>query len=264
MAAIDKIYVNSYQEYVLFKEWCEKQPPLKDKYGNKGYIKDYLFQVNENEINQEEWSGCVMCAPYYIDAYIIRNCPLDFIQNELKFKYGYWDEKFVKEAYETVKNRTEVKEGLPFWFVTLEDFVFDENGNIDYLPNYNSSYSKILRNKLYTLPFTNFKYKVGKHFKCIQKPKFINYNKPLNKKRWFVSVNLINDENMMWYSLKNNKWDFDDEWIVNNGWISTLCAKFKTIKAVKRAIIKWKLPIGTIVNVKGRYVFEEYKFVVTK
>ena len=35
MAAIDKIYVNSWDEYIQFKKWCEEQPPLLDKYGKK-------------------------------------------------------------------------------------------------------------------------------------------------------------------------------------------------------------------------------------
>ena len=34
MAAIDKIYVNSWDEHTQFEEWCRKQPPLTDKYGN--------------------------------------------------------------------------------------------------------------------------------------------------------------------------------------------------------------------------------------
>ena len=32
MAAVDKIYVNSYKEYKEFQEWLLKQPKLKDMF----------------------------------------------------------------------------------------------------------------------------------------------------------------------------------------------------------------------------------------
>ena len=35
MAAIDKIYVDSFEKYKLFKDWCMTQPKLKDKYGKE-------------------------------------------------------------------------------------------------------------------------------------------------------------------------------------------------------------------------------------
>ena len=44
MAAIDKIYVDKFEDYLLFKEWCKKQPKIKDKYGNECSILDYLYQ----------------------------------------------------------------------------------------------------------------------------------------------------------------------------------------------------------------------------
>ena len=33
-----------------------------------------------------------------------------------------------------------------------------------------------------------------------------------------------------------------------------------TIKAIKRSILKWKLPVGTIVKCTGRYVGDIYEF----
>ena len=47
MAAIDKIYVNSWKEYLQFKEWCEQQPPLKDKYGKYIKLSTYLYDYDE-------------------------------------------------------------------------------------------------------------------------------------------------------------------------------------------------------------------------
>ena len=45
MAAIDKIYVSKFEDYLLFKEWCGKQPKIKDKYGSECSLLDYLFSV---------------------------------------------------------------------------------------------------------------------------------------------------------------------------------------------------------------------------
>ena len=73
MAAIDKIYLNSYQEYCEFKKWCLEQPKLKDKYGNEVSISSYLFSWWDNPKEwEEDKSHPVMSAPYYVDAYIIR------------------------------------------------------------------------------------------------------------------------------------------------------------------------------------------------
>ncbi len=76
MAAIDKIYVKTYDEYLQFKNWCEIQSELEDKYGKKVKLTNYL---RKDWKNKEDWGNIthpVMNNPYYVDAYIIRNCPL--------------------------------------------------------------------------------------------------------------------------------------------------------------------------------------------
>lgn len=93
MAAIDKIYVDNWEQYKMFKDWCDEQPKLVDKYGVKVSISTYLYKQEEGFVGERS----VMCAPYYVDAYLIRNCPFDFIQYELKCNYG-------DEYYEDIKN----------------------------------------------------------------------------------------------------------------------------------------------------------------
>ena len=104
MAAIDKIYVNKFEDYLLFKEWCKEQPKIKDKYGKECSISDYLFHYDSFK---ENGSHPIMSAPYYIDAYIIRNCPFDFIQDELKLNYLYRTEEWIDESYNSVMNRND-------------------------------------------------------------------------------------------------------------------------------------------------------------
>lgn len=67
----------------------------------------------------------------------------------------------------------------------------------------------------------------------------------------------------MWYNSKYNTWDFSDELVICEN-TSSICCKYKTIRAIKRAIRKWKLPIGTIIKCTGRYTFDTYIFQVTK
>ena len=47
MAAIDKIYIDSFKKYKLFKDWCRLQPKIKDKYGKETSLINYVFNYTE-------------------------------------------------------------------------------------------------------------------------------------------------------------------------------------------------------------------------
>ena len=217
MAVIDKIYIDKFEDYLLFKEWCKKQPKIKDKYGYECSISDYIFKYN-SFVKGKTYP--ILNAPYYIDAYLIRNCPFDFIQNELKFNYGYKTQKYISD-YELIKN-----------------------------------------GKLYATPYSQKNYIVGKHIKCIKHPSIL-YNTPFDNKFWWVDLDVPEELGYMWYNSNYNSWDFFDEFVINN-LHSSVCVKYKTICAIKRAIRKWKLPIGTKVRCTGRYINETYIFEVIK
>ena len=267
MAAIDKIYVNSYDEYVQFRDWLKTQPKLKDKYGKEASLMSYFFDYWDEESwfdkNGENVTHPVYSAPYYVDAYIIRNCPFDFVQKELMLNYGYWSQERIRRFYEDIKNWDSSKGSCPYW-AKLEDFIFNGDGTMTIKGLEKSSYEKILDGELYVLPYrTDVKY--GTHFKLVKSPngkKTIPFERPL-KGIWWVSVENANDKyDSMWYSGDTNTWDFMDEFVISN-WTSNT-AHVKTITALKRKIRKWKLPIGTKVCVIGRYVGEKYEFIVTK
>ena len=254
MAAIDKIYVNSFEKYKLFKDWCLAQPKIKDKYGKETSLINYVF-------NYTEWKdGAVLPVcnnPYYIDAYLIRNCPFDFIQEELMLSYGKWSQKSIEAAYDVVMKRggEKCERGIYHW-LSKEDFSII-NGKI-YLDQGDTDYDLIKAGKLYATPYTNKKYKVGKSFKiltCTQP----HYNRPFKCKRWFIEIDTPEELGYMWYHSNTNTWDFSEEFVISD-WTSSCCTKYKTIKAIKRAILKWKLPVGTIIICTGRYVDDTYKF----
>ena len=254
MAAIDKIYIDSFEKYKLFKYWCKTQPKLKDKYGKETSLIDYVF-------NYTEWKdGAVLpvCKnPYYIDAYLIRNCPFDFIQKELMLSYGKWSQEDIKEAYDIVMKRGggKCESGVYHW-LSKEDF-YSENGEI-HLYKDETDYDLIKAGKLYATPQTNKKYKVGKSFQIIKCPQH-KYNRPYKRKRWFVDVDAPEELGFLWYHSSTNTWDFSEEFVISE-WTSSGCSEYKTIKAIKRAILKWKLPVGTTVTCTGRYVEDTYEF----
>ena len=253
MAAIDKIYVNSFEKYKLFKDWCLTQPKIKDKYGKETSLINYVY-------NYTEWKdGAVLpiCNnPYYIDAYLIRNCPFDFIQDELMLNYGKWSQDMINEAYDVVLKRGGNKcESGKFHWLSKEDFSIVD-GKI-YLDQGDTDYDLIKAGKLYSTPYSNKNYKVGKAFKIITCPKQ-HYNRPFKRKRWGVQIDVPEELGFTWYNSNNNTWDFCEEFVIGDR--STMCTKYKTIKAIKRAIVKWNLPVGTIVTCTGRYVYDTYKF----
>ena len=257
MAAIDKIYVNRFEDYLLFKEWCKEQPKIKDKYGNECSILEYLYQW---ESFKDDKGYPILNAPYYIDAYIIRNCPFDFIQNELKLNYGYKSQEWIDEAYNAVMNRNDENKDFYTW-LKPDDFKIVDG--VVTMPNEPiSDYELIKEGKLYATPYTQKKYAVGKHVKCIKHPP-IKYNTPFGYKFWFVEINLPDELGYVWYHRNHNSWDFTDEFVICNG-SSSVCLNYKTIRAIKRAIRKWKLPIGTTIECTDRLVNDTYIFQVTK
>lgn len=274
MAAIDKIYICGWDNYCQFRDWCDSQPPLFDKYGVKCYISDYLWHIKDKEEWGVEEDGSerahpVMNNPYYIDAYIIRNCPLEFVQAELQVNYGFWSQKRIREYYEDVKNWSGDGES-PFW-AKLEDFVFNEDGTVTLKGLEKSSYEEILDGELYTTPKTTLEYTPGRHCTIVKSPSGnnkVNFERPLRGK-WFVDVELPEDisHRYLWYhSYKGKKlgtWDFSDEFVHNADWSSS-CATATTITALFHYIKKWGLPVGSRVIATGRYPEEVYELIVRK
>lgn len=219
MAAIDKIYVNSYKEYKEFEKWLLEQPKLKDKYGKEVSIYRYFFNWWDDPKYWSNEEHAIFSAPYYVDAYIIRNCPLDYIQKNLMLNYG-------------------------------------------------SSYQEILDGEIYNSPSAEGTYETGKHFKIIKKP-FHRGNYPMSyikygikrHPKWDISVSGY----MWWHSAKNKigTWDFLEEFVVSDGWSSSN-SYCPSLRSIKRRILKWKLPVGTVVTLNGMYVGEYYKIIVKR
>lgn len=113
MASIDKTYVSNYEDYVKVRNWCMQQGEVQDHYGNRFFPINFLYDrdLSEDEWNSrkrgylekypgEEFELILWNTPTYFDIWLIRFCPIDFVQERLKFQYG--------KDYEKIKNRTSI------------------------------------------------------------------------------------------------------------------------------------------------------------
>lgn len=222
MAGIDKLYL-AYSDYLEFKKWCEEQPPIKDKYGREAKLIDYIWEMEEYTDQR-----AVCSLPCYLDAYVIRNCPLKAVQEEEEGHYNYF---YNKTHYVVEGMYEQIKAGLVYASPARENVVW------------------------------------GKHFSCTKHPKR-KIEKPAPFKRgsrkmrskWTVEVLEPLD---LWYHTDTDTWDYSDEFVDADGWCTNI-ATVSSMKALKRKLLKWKLPIGALVRVIGAWVGEDYEFVIKK
>lgn len=110
MAAIDKTYVNSWSQIQETIDWASTVGNVTDDYDNPLNPMWWLSDWTENYFNTwaEEFKkkGQEVCIPMwntptYFDVWLIRNCPIDFIQERLQYVYG-------QDEYESIKNHTSI------------------------------------------------------------------------------------------------------------------------------------------------------------
>ena len=86
MAGIDKTYTSSWEEYRSLVEWC-KDKSFVLKNGDVIRPIKYIYKWEEEDFDGEREIP-VWNTPTYLDIWLIRNCPLEFIQERLKEQYG--------------------------------------------------------------------------------------------------------------------------------------------------------------------------------
>lgn len=214
MAALDKTYTDKWSEYQDIQNWAIGKIFIMPN-GSKLNINRSVFKIwKKEDFNGEERP--VMNTSWVEDYYLIKYCPLKFVQDRLKSVYD-------KEYYESVLNGT-------------------------------SDYDTFTKEGKY-----------GTRIRVIQYPanEFGKHNKAINCGTWDVDLEEPKEYHFMTYFDKENIWAWPDELVETQGdWVSSCCMRYKTIKAIRKAILKWKLPKGTIVKASGRYIGDEYKFLV--
>ena len=209
MAAIDKTYIKTFEDYKSVIEWCKQIGEVTDDYGNVFSPYEYIYgpevtkELWNKEVEQaltykEAYEAILWNTPVFMDVWLIRYCPLDIIQNRLKEQYG--------DSYEVIKNRVSEYDTIDTSQSTKVKLI--------------SKKGKLERNK----------------YHC-----------------YYVSIkNFI-------YNEKTDKWQsFYDLRIVKT-WGCCYFPATCSLKSIYKKILRWKLPIGTIVEVSSNNLTLIYK-----
>lgn len=86
MAAIDKTYTNNWDDYQSLIEWCKGKSFVLQN-GDVIYPSRYIYDWEKEDFDGKK-EFPVWNTPIYLDIWLIRNCPLKFIQDRLKEQYG--------------------------------------------------------------------------------------------------------------------------------------------------------------------------------
>lgn len=259
MAAIDRTYVSSWEQWKELKDWVwDKKIELKNglisyprkcmyypEYGEKE-VNEWLENVRKSNMEHYGWTyeKAVECSdipfwstPTYVDIWLIRNCPIEWVQDRLKSQYGggWSKETFTNQdnSYEAIKNGT-------------------------------SEYDTWKRNGL----GKNFKYKVIKKPNWHYIHRFIytdrNGNKQMYKddgnNSWIIYVNDIkhpydSKEHISWWANEQyNYWTCHEEALPFTSNCMYIRRKMPSLKAIIRMIQHWNLPDGTKIE------FNSFKF----
>lgn len=251
MAAIDKTYLYKWVDYKALHDWCKSVGTIIDDYGNEITPLDWIWELTEDEFNsnishqiarsieaynrgdyksavdeglmtQDEydnwdaikhiWGIPVWNTSIAFDVWLIRNCPLDFIQDRLKEQYGGgWSKQ-------TFTNHN-------------DDSMYYQ------ILNRNSPYDTYKRNGLGR----------GIH---VNKKAFPVYSMP-NGFRTFYYVSIrFPDDSHVWYEEDKDFWKSRDD-LSNDGNCSSSCCVIegnKKFKYLFRRLQKWDLPKGSVVT----------------
>lgn len=100
MAEIDKTYIKTWEEYESLVEWAKDREFICPN-GMKVYPMNYIYKCNKEDYEKsynsfkenypnEKFEFPVMNTPQYLDYFLIKYCPLEFVQNRMEEVYG-WD-----------------------------------------------------------------------------------------------------------------------------------------------------------------------------
>ena len=217
MAAIDKTYIKTYNQYKEVCDWCKDIVVTFDINKNiKFKPSDFIYKYTEDDFKNLPENGELVLwnTPSYMDKWLIRNCPIDFIQKRLKEQYG--------DDYDDIKNgncETYKRNGLG------KDIHFS------------------VIKKPWTYDRFNFLYR--------DRPGKLRVYKDNKMSVWDVR---IDDENCYWfYNEKYDYWTNTNEDLPFDSSTYTLKKKNLNIKSICRYLKKWNLPAGLKITIYNVY-----------
>lgn len=242
MSYIDKTYITTYKQFKEVRDWCKGKIVETDN-GLKYHAEDFLIYKNMTEEYFNNWKKEIIenrmrnygetyekayknaeiplwNTPFYFDRWLIKNCPIQFIQDRLKYQYD--------DEYEQIKNGTSSYD------------TYKRNGlgkNFHY---------KVIRKPNWK-PRYNFPY--IDHF---NNDKYYKENK---KPWWHITIkDTKTDHPISWLAnTYYNYWTNLEEGLPFNSNTMDIKRKNLNIHAIIRMIKKWNLPVGSQVKVLNRY-----------
>lgn len=89
MAAIDKIYTNSYKDYKDFVDWAKDKSFFTPR-GFEIKVSNYIIDWDESDFIEDgnPKERPISNTPVYVDNYLYNNCPFGFIKKSLEENYS--------------------------------------------------------------------------------------------------------------------------------------------------------------------------------
>lgn len=113
MAAIDKFYTDSYQEYKEFCAWARTQEYTTPR-GCRVRLADHIFThwTEEDFTNDgQPYERPVFNSPTHMDNFLYHNCPFEFIQDWLMDRYD--GEGYCKEMPDEITRDLSIPQYVP-------------------------------------------------------------------------------------------------------------------------------------------------------
>lgn len=242
MAYIDKTYFSTYEQWKQVRDWCDDKIVEFNK-TQIYHVKNYLYYTDLTEVEfnsyKEEFikSHCknynttreealnnfsmvLWNTPVWLDIWLIRNCPINFIQDRLKCQYG--------DEYAQIKNKTSRYD------------TYKRNG-----------LGKNFHYKIICKPNWKPRY----NFHCINRFDNDNYYKEKQTPWWFIAIEDTKIKNSIsWFAnTKYNYWTNSEEGLPFDSNMMNIKRKNLNIHAIIRMIKKWNLPAGSQVKVLNNY-----------
>lgn len=102
---------------------------------------------------------------------------------------------------------------------------------------------------------------LGTHYVQLTKPKY-NWR---YKKNWWIDIVGYTPDGYYWhYGWDTNKWYPDYKLMPSEMRCSSAHIKNLTKRKLSRLIKKWKLPVGTIIEISNRWIGSNYKIKIVK
>ena len=181
---------------------------------------DYIYEYAEDDFNNLPENGELVLwnTPSYMDKWLIKNCPIDFIQKRLKEQYG--------DDYDDIKNGN---------YET-----YKRNGLAQYI------HFKVIK-----------KPHVYRRFSFIYTDRQNKLRVYKDNKMGVWDIRVIDEDYYWFYNEQYNYWTNNIEDFPFDSFTCTLKKKNLNIKSICRYLRKWNLPAGIKITIDNVY-FDDY------